>query len=124
MTPAPVKLPPIYRGCVWPAVILDWEDANGNPIDLSNFLPYAQMVNGVTLNAVKSQTTVGRTAIYMLEDQTATLKLGRYNWDWVWKQISPELKWPPFLSGEIEVLEPKTHVQSLNGAEPIFPDLP
>jgi hypothetical protein len=117
MKPAPVELPPIYRGCDWLAVLLVWEDHDGNPINLDPFNPYAQLVNGVSLNALKKDQILfpGATIISMTKEQTVALRLGRYNWDWIWWEIDGT-RWPPFLAGEIEVLEPKTH--KFNGQNP------
>jgi len=115
MIPAPLELPPIYRGCDWPAIILVWEDQDGDPIDITNFTPYCQTVNGVDLNPAKTDAPNGATTLSMDKEQTATLKLGKFDWDWIWKETGDNgTKYPPFLYGSILVLEPKTH--KFNGA--------
>ena len=101
--------PPIYRGCAWEPITLNWKDANGDPVDLTTLTPYAEMSNGTNLNPQVINPTAGTTVMKMSKEQTAVLKLGTFKYDWIWWNLPPiGDKFPPSIYGEIEVLEPKT----------------
>jgi hypothetical protein len=103
MKPAPVDLPTIWRGCTWEAIILRWKDRNGQPIDLTDWLPVATTAQ-FSLNARK-QGAAGETRMSMSKEDTAVLKLGVYQWNWIWHNTDGTVP-PPFLAGIVEVKNP------------------
>ena len=107
MKPAKLDLPTIWRGCTWEDVILRWKDHNGNPIPLDDWTPIACTAQ-FDLNARKTadQTThPGETRISLTREQTSELKLGVYQWNWIWVNSSGIIP-PPFLAGNVEVKNP------------------
>lgn len=107
MKPAKLDLPIIWRGCDYPAVTLTWKDQNGNPINLLGWRPKARSLN-IDLKPVITNASGGVTVISLTKTDTAALKLGVESWDWVWERISPPYRYPPFLSGRVEVKESLT----------------
>ena len=66
MTTGRYDPPIIWRGMNWPNITLIWKDLLGNPFDLTGWKPFAQTINGVSLNPqvtdpVNGVTTVGLT---------------------------------------------------------------
>ena len=109
MKPAKLDLPTIWRGCDWPVVTLNWKDANGDPFDLTNWIPIA-WTNGFTLNAaVIVPASSGVTQMSMDHVTTSTLKLGVYQWNWIWQHTAAPLSINvPTLYGSVEVKNPIT----------------
>jgi hypothetical protein len=120
MTPAPVNLPTIWRGCDWGPVTLKWKDANGQPINLSGWRARAESLN-VNLNAViltQSGNTIGHTTLSLTRADTLHLKLGSEKWDWIWEHLRQgqvDFRFPPFLAGTVQIKSPTTGV---NGDTP------
>lgn len=110
MRPAKLDLPIIWRGCTWPAILLIWKDVNGDPMDLTNWTPFAQTTTGINLNPIIVDTINGITTLHMSREETADLRLGTVGWDWVWwfNQSGNGFKYPPVLSGNIQIKEPTT----------------
>jgi len=106
MNPSQLNLPTIWRGCLYDSIVLQWKDQNGNPFDLTGWTPSAMTRNGVNLNAVVTQAVNGFTRLSMTQVQTAPLKLGVDNWDWIWTYGGVTQQ--PSLSGSVEVKEPYT----------------
>jgi hypothetical protein len=111
MTPGPLDLPTIWRGCDWGPVTLKWKDRNGDPIDVSQFRPIAQSLN-VNLNAQIIDAAGGVTTLSLTREDTASLKLGVEAWDWIWEhnRMPTDYRFPPFLSGKVAIKEPKTRI--------------
>jgi hypothetical protein len=103
MKPAPVDLPTIWRGCDWDDIILRWKDANGDPMDLRDWYPLA-MTTQFSLNARKTA-TLGETRMSLTKEETTVLKLGVYQWNWIFSNTNGSIP-PPFLSGHVEVKNP------------------
>lgn len=105
MKPAPVDLPIIWRNCDWAPVILRWKDTNGVEIDLSNWIPSAN-TKDFDLNAVRTTPyTGGVTQMQLSKVQTAVLKLGVYQWNWIFSNTDGTVL-PPLLAGNVEVRNP------------------
>jgi hypothetical protein len=111
MKPGHLDLPIIWRGCDWGPVTLKWKDGGGNPIDVRAWTPVAQSLN-INLGAVKTNALHGITTLSLTKAQTAHLKLGVENWDWIWQANTGAYRYPPFLSGKVAIRQP---VQSVNG---------
>jgi hypothetical protein len=105
MKPAPVDLPIIWRGCDWAAIVLRWKDGNGDPINLTGWIPYA-FTNEFDLHASINDVTQGVTQMTLNTQQTAILKLGVYHWNWIWSYPPTSANLPPLLAGKVEVKEP------------------
>jgi hypothetical protein len=108
MIPAKYNLPTIWRGCDWTPVILRWKDQNGNPVDLTGWTPSATADNSYNLNPVVLDIMNGVTQLSMPAAQTILIPLGTIAWDWVWTLDSPQIIYPPILSGIIPVKQPNT----------------
>lgn len=115
MKPGPLDLPTIWRGCDWGPVTMKWKDQAGQPINLAGWQPRAQSLN-VDLSPVITDESGGVTTLSLNKTQTANLRLGVENWDWIWERISDEYRFPPFLSGIVSIKEPQTQV---DGTQPI-----
>lgn len=110
MNPAPFDLPTIWRGCDWAAVTLKWKDANGDPFNLLGWFPIA-WTSGFSLNAVITDSPQGITQIKLSASETAILKLGVYQWNWIWEHpAAPSMVIPPLLAGKVEVKNPITPI--------------
>lgn len=106
MKPAKLDLPTIWRNCDWLPVTFKWKDSLGNPIDLT---PYAAaaLTRDFTIPLDSSQAAEGIMVLSMTNIQTAALKLGVYQWNWVFRtQADPTLIIPPILYGIVEVKNP------------------
>lgn len=114
MTPAPVNLPTIWRGCSWGPVIFKWKGVDGGPFDLTGWQVKAESLN-VNLNAQITDAVQGITTLSLVKTATAPLSLGVETWDWIW--INPSgYRYPPFLAGKVPIKEPQTsNGQSPNG---------
>lgn len=110
MKPAQLNLPTIWRGCDWPAVVLNWKDLNGNPVDLTGWTPSAKSLR-INLNAEVTDAVNGVTQLVLSKTQTAALTLGKEEWDWIWTRDSDGYKFPPFLTGTVPIKEPTTNGQ-------------
>lgn len=112
MTPPQVDLPTIWRGCDWPAITLNWKDANGQPFNLQGWVPIA-WTSAFSLNArVLNPPSAGVTQISLTNAQSAILKLGVVQWNWIWQQVSvnPPFVAEPVLAGSVEVKNPITPI--------------
>ena len=74
----------------------------------SSWVPRAMTRSGVTLNPVVYLAIPGATYISLTKDQTANLKLGDQNWDWVW--FLNGVAQPPILYGTVPIKDPITNV--------------
>lgn len=109
MKPGPLNLPTIWRGCDWQDIIFRWKTPDGEPFDLSLWIPVAQTRTGVSLNAVVTNADAGITKLSLPRATTAAMKLGQEQWDWVWAYIGPpSVVYPPILSGNVIVAQPDT----------------
>jgi hypothetical protein len=121
MKPGKLDLPPIWRGCDWGPVTLKWKDQNGDPIDVRQWQAVAQSLN-INLNPSMPDGENGVTQLALTRAQTASLKLGVESWDWIWQRPLGTYRYPPFLSGSVEIKEP---VSGTNGsAPPVLPPDP
>jgi hypothetical protein len=102
-TPSQLDLPIIWRGCTWPVITLTWKDQNGNPFNLTGWTARAQSQN-INLNPLITNAAQGITTLSLTATQTASLKLGVEEWDWVWSQNGTV--YPPVLSGMVPIREP------------------
>lgn len=109
MTPFILDLPPIYRGCTYPAIFLKWKDSGGQPMTLSGWTPYCT-TSHFNLNAVVTNPRDGTTRISLTRFQSAELKLGIAYWDWVWVNHFDTKITGPYLSGKIEVKQALSHI--------------
>lgn len=110
MKPFILDLPPIYRGCHYLPIIFKWKDAMGDPMTLSGWTPYCATKH-FSLNAVVINPTTGTTRISLTRFQSADLKLGVEEWDWVWENhFGPSIT-GPYLAGTIEIKEPLAHLE-------------
>lgn len=105
MKPGKLDLPTIWRGCTWPVITLTWLDSNGDPIDLTGWTPSAHS-KSINLNAAVTDAVNGVTTISLTKTQTANLKLGEEQWDWIWSNNGTKL--PPLLAGTVKIKEPTT----------------
>jgi hypothetical protein len=105
MKPGKLDLPPIWRGCDWGPVIFKWKDKNGLPINLSGWLPVAHSLN-IDLKPEVTDVGGGVVELTLTNDDTSQLKLGVENWDWIWQRIEGQYRYPPFLSGQVEIKNP------------------
>jgi hypothetical protein len=110
MKPGKLDLPIIWRGCAWLDIALDWKDQDGQPINLEGFIPLATMRDGTSLNARVINAAQGKTRLGLSTAETANLKLGVQDWDWLWGSADPYTVLPPFLSGQVPVQQPKSHI--------------
>ena len=108
MKPAKLDLPTIWRGCDYGPIILNWKDANGLVFNLAGWVPIA-WTSGFTLAALVTQADQGITQIALTNEITSTLKLGVYQWNWVWENIgTTSFIYAPTLAGTVEVKNPIT----------------
>jgi hypothetical protein len=105
MMPFVLDLPPIYKGCTWPAITLQWKAPGGAPMVLWNWTPYCTTKH-FSLNPVVVDAQNGVTRISLSKLQTAALKLGTEQWDWVWLNHFDTYIHGPFLSGRVEIRQP------------------
>jgi hypothetical protein len=105
MLPAKINLPVIWRGCDWAATTFRWKNADGLPINVSAWTPFVE-TEDFSLNPVKTDPTGGTVSLSLTKEQTATLKLGVYSWDWIWQSNGSRL--PPLIGGRVEVKQPTT----------------
>ncbi len=106
MKPPQVDLPPIWRGCDWPAITFNWKDANGNPFNLQHWVPIASS-NGFDLGVQVTNAAGGVTQMSLSKDATTLLKLGVFQWNWIWQYVgSPPNVNIPILAGNVEVKNP------------------
>lgn len=103
----PIELPDIYRGCTWPPIVLEWKDVDGQPFDLTGWLPFA-FATRFNLNAIVTNAVAGLTRISMNFNQTFALKLGVDHWDWIW--TGEGLTYPPVLTGTVLIKDRKSAV--------------
>jgi hypothetical protein len=125
MKPGKLDLPTIWRGCDWGPVTLKWKDQNGDPLDISEWQAVAQSLN-INLNPSIVDGAAGETQLSLTRDETSVLKLGLEKWDWIWQRPGGLYRFPPFLSGKVEIKEP---VSGLKGSAPpppppLPPDVP
>jgi hypothetical protein len=110
MKPGTLDLPVIWRGCIYQDILLDWKDQDGQPINLSGFIPFATLRDGTSLNAAIVDAANGKTKLGLSTGQTTKLKLGVQDWDWIWATTAtPAVVFPPFLSGKVPVKQPHSH---------------
>jgi hypothetical protein len=109
MKPGPLDLPTIWRGCDWGPVTFKWKDKNGVAIDVSQWRPVARSLN-IDLNPLVTDPAGGVVTLSLTRDQTASLKLGVEQWDWIWEHnVTPtDYRFPPFLSGKVPIKQPVT----------------
>lgn len=107
MKPGKLNLPIIWRGCDWPVITLIWKDLNGNPIDLTDWRPYAS-TNKFVLNAQVTDPPNGVTQMVLSNEETTDMALGEQPWSWLFQQISTGAVLPPLLSGMVTVKQPTT----------------
>jgi hypothetical protein len=105
MIPFKINLPPIYKGCTWPAIILKWRAPGGAPMNLSGWTPYCT-TRHFSLNPVVTDNLQGITKISMTRLQTAPLKLGTEYWDWIWVNNFDASITVPHLAGKVEIRQP------------------
>lgn len=122
MKPGKLDLPPIWRGCDWGPVIFKWKDQNGDPLDVSQWQAVVQSLN-INLNPSITDGPNGVTQIALTRAQTSVIKQGVEAWDWIWQRPQGTYRYPPFLSGKVEIKEP---VSGTNGSLPpaLPPDVP
>ena len=108
MRPGRCDLPTIWRGCSYLPVTLTWFDVDGNPFDLTGWLPHAQSRNFDLGAAIILPATQGLTTISITRDKTAGFRLGVEKWDWLWEDLTNQITYPPVLAGNVEVKEPQT----------------
>jgi hypothetical protein len=122
MKPATLDLPTIWRGCDWGPVTLKWKDANGQPINLAGWQCRAQSLN-IFLGAVITDRAHGVTTLSLSKGETALFKLGTEKWDWIWERTNGSYRFPPFLSGKVQIKDPVTATGTDPGS-PGIPELP
>jgi hypothetical protein len=103
------NLPIIWRGSSYPEIVFTWLDANGNPIDITNWTPLAQSLN-IDLSPQIVDPVGGVTSISFSQTETANLKLGVESWDWVFESNDGLTRSTPLLSGTVEVKDPVTNI--------------
>jgi hypothetical protein len=103
MKPALIELPDIYRGCIYPAIFLEWKQTNGQPFNLTGWVPFANATR-FNLNARIFNAPAGITYLSLNEHESKALRLGADRWDWIW--VSGITVYPPVLSGKILVRDP------------------
>lgn len=123
--PGKLDLPTIWRGCDWGPVIFKWKDQNGNPLDVSQWQAVVQSLN-INLNPSITDGPGGVTQIALNRAQTSVIKQGVEAWDWIWQRPEGTYRYPPFLSGKVEIKEP---ISGTNGSGPppppvVLPDVP
>jgi hypothetical protein len=123
MKPARLDLPTIWRGCDWGPVTLKWKDANGQPISLAGWQCRAQSLN-IFLGASITDRPGGVTIMSLDKGETALFRLGVESWDWIWEQVNNHgvvtYRFPPFLSGKVQIKDPVTKA----GIDPLSPEIP
>ena len=114
MKPGKLDLPIIWRGSDYAPITLTWKDDSGNPINLNGWIPFASSRN-VDLHPVITDSAGGVTQISLTNVQTASLKLGVEQWDWIWRDSNTNEILPPHLYGYITIKEPVTRTSSGGG---------
>lgn len=112
MKPGLVILPTIWRGCDWLPVIFKWKDPDGNPFDLTDWSPFVETRSGFSLQPVITDVAGGIVQLALNPTQSALMKLGVEQWDWVWAykfNTVDQIKYPPIVAGTVCVDEPTTH---------------
>lgn len=105
MKPAPVDLPIIWRNCDWEIITLKWKKPDGTKMDLTGWVPVAHTAQ-FSLNARISGDPKDGVCVMSLDRLvTATIKLGVYQWNWIFANVDGTVP-PPFLAGNVEVKNP------------------
>jgi hypothetical protein len=116
MKPAKVDLPTIWRGCDYAAIIFRWLDNNGQPYNLSGWIAHAT-TKQINFAPVITDPVHGIAQISLTRAETANLKLGTENWDWIFTFGAAAT--PPLLAGSVQIKEPVT--QAVPGSGPLPP---
>jgi len=96
----------MWKGCEYLPIVLQWLTIDGQPFDLTGWVPHAQSRN-MDLNAVVTDAAKGLTQISLTFTETSMARLGVEPWDWIW--IGPDGKvYPPILFGTVPIKEPNT----------------
>ncbi len=103
MKPAIIKLPDIYRGCLYAPIFFSWKDKNGNPFNLNGWVPLCSATD-FSFNAQVVNLNTAQTRIVLSDDATRQLKLGQRSWDFIW--VTGASIYPPVLSGVVTIREP------------------
>jgi hypothetical protein len=113
MKPGHFDLPIIWRGSSYPEIRFTWLDSNGDPMNLDGWTPRARTLN-IDLHPEIINAADGVTAISFNEQETANLKLGIEQWDWVWEKsnLTNLTRTGPLLSGRVEIRDPVTPTQA------------
>lgn len=105
MKPGKLDLPTIWRGCDYATIVMRWKDLDGEPFNLTGWTARAQSLN-VAFNVFVANAEAGVTGMNLTKAQTATLRLGKEPWDWIWENNGSRL--PPILAGMVEIKDPTT----------------
>ena len=93
------------------------------PLNLTGWQCRAQSLN-IFLGAVVSNAATGETKLALDRGETALFKLGVESWDWIWEHVNHQgvvdYRFPPFLSGKVQIKDPVTKA----GIDPLIPGLP
>lgn len=106
MKPGHYDLPIIWRGSTYTAIIFTWLDTAGNPINLTGWTPRARSLN-IDFNPQIVSATAGTTSISFSKEETANMKLGVEEWDWVFESVLGQRS-GPLLSGFVTIKDPAT----------------
>lgn len=124
MKPSKLDLPTIWRGCDWGPVTFKWKDADGQPIELARFRARVQSLNINLAAQITYDTHHGIVTLSLDKDETALFRLGVESWDWIWEHLNVngvlDYRYPPFLSGKIQVKDPVTKA----GVDLLLPEIP
>jgi hypothetical protein len=110
MKPGRYNLPTIWRGSTYDTITFTWLDINGNPIDLTGWIPHATSLH-IDLNPQIVDVLNGVTSIGFTKQQTPNLRLGVEIWDWIFEMPGGE-RTTPLLQGIVEVKDPATTTTS------------
>jgi hypothetical protein len=103
-----LDLPVIWRGTDYTSILMVWKDKNGHPFDLTDWTPLAQSLN-INLHPEIVDPVSGTTKISIPKEETSGFRLGREPWDWLWRQISTDLIYGPYISGTLTIKDPTTN---------------
>lgn len=107
MTPANYPLT-IYRGTTFGPLLINCQDADGAPVDLTGYTPYAEVRRTalgprvVNFAPTIPAPLIGQISFGLTDEQTAVLPHGAFVWDLLLEDTSGAVL-GPFLSGACTV---------------------
>src|SRR5436190_23347316 len=105
MIPAKYDLT-IWRGIDFGPILFRFQDENGDPIDMTGWLAFAQG-RRINLTPTLSDAANGEWSVSKTKDETILMPVGKEKWDWI-LEIPGGTRIGPVMKGTIDVKETVT----------------